>query len=357
MKNIFWIIEITSCKLCSEEEIFVKFSFPKIELHLHLDGSLVLEDTWEMALQQGLVKKEDGFESFRRRMQVPQTCRNLADYLKCFQLADAVLQTPEALERASRSLLLQLSREGIIYAEVRFAPQLHCEKGMTQEQAVQAVLRGVKRAERETQIKAGVLLCAMVTTGKPDVDQQNERTFRLAAEYRKEGVAGVDLAGAETARPMEDFRTLFQLASALSLPFTIHAGEAGGPENVRTAVNFGARRIGHGCSAIRSPAVMDLLKREKVTLEMCPTSNLQTCAVPSLQEHPIRQFAEFGIPVTVNTDDSTCSSTTLDQEYEKVMSLGFTQRDLIKMNCNAARAAFLPEKEKAVLLERLQAWL
>lgn len=333
------------------------YPFPKIELHLHLDGSLVLQDAWEMALQQGLVRQEDGFDSFCRQMQVPQSCRSLPEYLKCFELAKAILQTPEALERAAFSLLLSLSKQGIIYAEMRFAPQLHCEKGMTQEQAVEAVLRGVERAEKQAPVRAGVLLCAMVTTGKPDVDRQNERTFRIAAAYQGRGVVGVDLAGAEGARPMEDFRGLFQLASTLGLPFTIHAGEAGGPENIRLAVEFGAQRIGHGCSAIHSPAVMDLLKKEQITLEMCPTSNLQTCAVSSLAEHPIRRFAEFGIPVTVNTDDSTCSSVTLDEEYDKVMRLGFTQRDIIRMNCNAAKAAFLPKKEKAVLLARLQAWL
>lgn len=335
----------------------MEFSFPKVELHLHLDGSLVLADAWKMAIQQGLVREEDGFQSFCRKMQVPQSCRSLTEYLKCFELADAMLQTADALERAAEQLLIQLSGQGVAYAEVRFAPQLHGEKGLTQEQAVQAVLCGVHRAEQEADIRAGVLLCAMVTTGQPDVDRQNERTFYLAAEYRKEGVVGVDLAGAETARPMEDFRGLFRIARNLDLPFTIHAGEAGGPENVRTAVEFGARRIGHGCSAIRSPAVMDLLKREEVTLEMCPTSNLQTGAVPSLQEHPIRRFAEYGIPVTVNTDDSTCSGTTLDIEYEKVMQLGFTQKDLVRMNCNAAKAAFLPEKEKAALLARLKAWM
>lgn len=338
-------------------EIFMEFPFPKVELHLHLDGSLVLQDAWEMALRQGLVKQEDGFESFRRRMQVPQSCHSLAEYLKCFELADAMLQTADALERAANCLLLQLSKEGVAYAEVRFAPQLHCKNGLSQEQAVQAVLCGVHRAQKETDIQARVLLCAMVTTGQPDVDRQNERTFHIAAEYRDEGVAGVDLAGAETARPMEDFRGLFRIAQNLNLPFTIHAGEAGGPENIRTAVEFGARRIGHGCSAIHSPAVMDLLKRKQITLEMCPTSNLQTGAVSSLREHPIRRFAEYGIPVTVNTDDRTCSGTTLEMEYEKIMSLGFMQKDLVRLNCNAARAAFLPEKEKAALLARLEAWM
>ncbi|WOC33219.1 MULTISPECIES: adenosine deaminase [Caproicibacterium] len=331
-------------------------SFPKVELHLHLDGSLVLEDAWQMALQQGLVRQEDGFESFRRRMQVPSDCRSLSAYLQCFTLADAMLQTAPALERAAYRLLLQLSREGTAYAEIRFAPQLHCQNGLTMEQAVQAVLRGVKKAEKETDILARVLLCAMVITGQPDVDRQNERTFRIAAEYRSEGIAGVDLAGAETARPMEDFRGLFRIAQSLGLPFTIHAGEAGGPENVRLAVEFGARRIGHGCSAIRSPAVMDLLKREQITLEMCPTSNLQTGAVASLEEHPIRRFAEYGIPVTVNTDDRTCSGTTLDREYETIMRLGFRKNDLLRFNCNAAKAAFLPEKEKAALLARVEAW-
>lgn len=334
----------------------MEYSFPKVELHLHLDGSLDLYEAQDLALAQGLMRPEEGIQALRRRMEAPPDCQSLEDYLRCFRLPGELLQSSGALERAAYRLLYNCADEGVAYAEIRFAPQLHLRAGLSQEEAIEAVLRGVQRACAELPIEAGVLLCAMVTGG-PDVDQQNERTFRLAAAYRKSGVAGVDLAGAEGARPMEEFRKLFQMADHLGLPFTIHAGEATGAESIRTAVSFGARRIGHGCSAAQSPSTMELLRRQGVTLEMCPTSNLQTHAVPSLAKHPIRTFYEFGIPVCVSTDNRTVSATTLVKEYEKLQSIGLSLKDLVRFNCNAARAAFLPQNKKDALLARLETWL
>ena len=334
----------------------MKYNFPKVELHLHLDGSLDLYEAQDMALAQGLMRPEEGILALRRRMEVQPDCQSLEEYLRCFRLPGLLLQSAEALERASYRLLCNCVADGVAYAEVRFAPQLHMQAGLKQEDAIEAVLHGMQRACAELPIDAGLLLCAMVTGGE-DVDKQNALTFELAGAYRKSGVVGVDLAGDEGKRPMEDFRPLFQRATHLGIPFTIHAGEASGPETIRTAVSFGAHRIGHGCSAAQSASTMDLLRREGITLEMCPTSNLQTHAVPSLAQHPIRTFYKFGIPVCVSTDNRTVSCTTLEKEYEKLQSIGFSLKDLVYLNCNAVNAAFMPKAKKDALLARLETWL
>ena len=190
----------------------MKYNFPKVELHLHLDGSLDLYEAQDMALAQGLMRPEEGILALRRRMEVQPDCQSLEEYLRCFRLPGLLLQSAEALERASYRLLCNCVADGVAYAEVRFAPQLHMQAGLKQEDAIEAVLHGMQRACAELPIDAGLLLCAMVTGGE-DVDKQNALTFELAGAYRKSGVVGVDLAGAEGKRPMEDFRPLFQRES------------------------------------------------------------------------------------------------------------------------------------------------
>lgn len=314
------------------------------DLHLHLDGSLSIETVKKLAEQTGYDFKG---QDIRACISVEENCRSLPEYLKCFELPGDLLQTKEALELAAGDLVERLAEEGLIYGEIRFAPQLHQKKGLTKAQAIEAVIKGVKEAKEKTGLMTGILLCAMVNGS----DRENEETFELAKAYLGKGVVGLDIAGPEGLVPMDHFTPLFQKAASHGIPFTIHAGECGDWENIKKAVSCGAKRIGHGCAAIESEECMDLLKKEKITLELCVTSNLQTKAVPSIKEHPLKEFYDRGIRVTYNTDNMTVSHTTLEKEAGILKEqMGFTEGDLVRMNRYALEAAFISEAEKEKLI-------
>lgn len=288
-------------------------------------------------------------EEVRRNLYVPPECTSLVEYLERFALPTRVLQTEYALELSARELVTRLAGQGLIYTEIRFAPQLHTRGGLSQKQVVEAVLRGAAQAQKDSpSIRAGILLCALIG------GDGNAQTLDLARTYLGAGVVGADLAGAEGTVPLETYAPLFEQAAKDGLPFTLHAGECGSAENVRRAVELGAKRIGHGCGAAKSESCMALLRREQITVESCVISNLQTRAVPSLAEHPIRTFFDHGIAVTVNTDNMTCSNTTLAREHRVIESaFGFTDAQFLQMDRNAIRGAFLPEAEKEALYRRL----
>ncbi len=314
------------------------------DLHLHLDGSLSAKVVRQLAGQIGYDLEG---QDIRKLISVGENCESLIDYLKCFDLPGRLLQTAEALELAAMDLTQRLAAQGLLLAEIRFAPQLHMKKGLTGQQVVEAVIRGMNRGLGSSSMKAGLLLCAMVN----GPDRENEETFELAASYLGKGVVGVDIAGPEGLVPMSHFEPLFKGAYKNGIPFTIHAGETGNFENIIKAVHYGARRIGHGCAAIQSEVCMDLLKKEKITLEMCVVSNLQTRAVPSIKEHPLKAFYDRGIRVTYNTDNMTVSDTSLEKEAELIRRhMGFLPEDLVQMNRYALEGAFLENAEKEKII-------
>ena len=310
-------------------------SFPKIDLHLHIDGSLSLPCFQTLASNVGLSMTD---AQIRKAVMVSDTCQSLPEYLQCFELPTRLLQTEKALTLSTFDLIRNLEAQGLFYAELRFAPQHYTQQGLTQQQTVAAILKGVDMAKKAGfHIQIGILLC-MLVNGLP---ADNQETAELAVAYKDIGIAGLDLAGPESAVPMSEFESLFHFAYQSGLPFTIHAGECGDYENISRAISFGARRIGHGCAARFSEECMRLLEKEQIILEMCPTSNVQTKAVPTLSEHPIRLFFDRGIAVTVNTDNMTVSNTTLDKEYALLKKqFHFTDQELAKMNQTALRGAF-----------------
>ena len=310
-------------------------NFPKIDLHLHIDGSLSLPCFQTLASNVGLSMTD---AQIRKAVMVSDTCQSLPEYLQCFELPTRLLQTEKALTLSTFDLIRNLEAQGLFYAELRFAPQHYTRQGLTQQQTVAAVLKGVDMAKKAGfHIQIGILLCMLVNGSPAD----NQETAELAVAYKDIGIAGLDLAGPESAVPMSEFQLLFHFAYQSGLPFTIHAGECGDYENISRAISFGTRRIGHGCAARFSEECMRLLEKEQIVLEMCPTSNVQTKAVPTLAEHPIRMFFDRGIAVTVNTDNMTVSNTTLDKEYELLKKqFHFTDQELAKMSQTALRGAF-----------------
>ncbi len=320
-----------------------------IDLHAHLDGCITVDIAKKLAALQQITLPSKNDEELLSLLSVPDTCENLNDFLKCFDLPLSLLQTEEALEEAVYLVLSEMQTDGVIYAELRFAPQFHTQKGMTQETAIQAALRGLKKSP----IPGNLILCCM--RGETN-QQENLETLELARKYLVEdgGVVAIDLAGAEALFPTEDYETLFAKAKEEKVPFTIHAGEAGDAEDVKTAIRMGASRIGHGVRIAGNEEVIQLVKDAGIFLEMCPTSNRQTKAVANMSDYPLKDFLEKGLKVTLNTDDPAIERTTLSREFQYMETLsGLTKEQQKQLLFNSVEAAFTSEKRKKGLHKQL----
>lgn len=315
-----------------------------LELHLHLDGSLRPETVWELAKEQGVELFAKSVGEVKDKMEVPEDCKTLEEYLERFDLPLLVLQRADALERVTFELTEDLAREGVTYAEIRFAPQLSISGGLTQDQVVEAAIRGAKRGMKAyPQIRIGLILCCM----RGDKNEKlNLDTVETARKYLGDVVCAVDIAGAESLFPTELFAPVFARVREYGIPMTIHAGEAAGPDSMRTALSYGTKRIGHGVAAVNDPELIRRLVEEQVTLEICVTSNYHTKVVPSIEEHPIRRLFDAGVRVTVNSDNRTCSRTNLNKELDILRNvLGFREEELERLQEYAWEARFLKEKE------------
>ena len=317
-----------------------------IDLHLHLDGSLSLKSVRDLARMQNIPVEPDD-EKLLKMLQVGPDCKDLNEYLEKFAFPGSLLQKPEAITRAVENLRKELKDQGLLYAEIRFAPQLHLLKGLTQRQVVEAAVEGLK-AEG---VKAELILCCM----RGDRNhEENMETVRLTAEFYGKGVCATDLAGAEALFPNPGFEDLFRLAWELKVPFTIHSGEALGPESVYQALAFGAKRLGHGVRSVEDPALLKRLAEEQVTLELCPTSNLNTNIFASIEDYPLLALMDAGVRVTLNTDNLMVSGVTLQSEWEKVIrTFGLSGDQILTLQKNAAEASFASPKVKQWLLEQV----
>lgn len=304
-----------------------------IDLHLHLDGSLTPGYVIRQAKKQGIELPVWEESELVKYMTAPADCKDLNEYLEKFDLPGSVMQTEDALTDAAQDVCTQMKEQGLKYVEIRFAPQLHTKKGLTQRQVVEAVLRGLLR---DAGFEAKVILCCM---RMKDNGKQNLETIQLASEYLGKGVVAADLAGAEALFPTASFEKVFKAAKLADVPFTIHAGEADGPESIWTALNFGARRIGHGVRCLEDEKLVEYLREKQIPLEVCPTSNFQTRAVKG--EYPLKKMLEKGLCVTLNTDNTTVSGTTLEKEYELAeKQLGLTKEEIETLKRNAEKARF-----------------
>lgn len=316
-----------------------------IDLHLHLDGSLSIASVKKLAALQSIPLPED--DLLHSILSVGPECRDLNEYLEKFDYPLSLLQTSEGIAMSVSNLLEELSVQGLMYAEIRFAPQLHLMKGLSQRQVVEAAIAGLEDAP----IPCGLILCCM---RMPDNKAENLETVRLAKDYLGKGVAAVDLAGAEAVFPTKNFAEEFALARELAVPYTIHAGEADGRDSIYTALEFGTKRIGHGIRAWEDPALLKTLAADSITLECCPTSNLNTQIFQDLREYPIRIMLEEGVRFTVNTDNMTVSNTTLAREWQLLMDhFPLEQSDVIRILLNAVDAAFAPDDLKAELRKKI----
>ena len=316
-----------------------------IDLHLHLDGAITVEIARKLEEKAGIILPEEDTE-LEQKLSVSETCENLNDFLKCFELPLSLLQTEETVEEAVYQVQENIKKDGIVYAEIRFAPQLHCRNGLSQKQIIEASLRGLHKSD----LPCNLILCCM--RGQ-DVKAQNMETIRLAKKYlvKDGGVVAIDLAGAEGLFPTADYKEEFEEAQRLGIPVTIHAGEADGAESVKTALEFGAVRIGHGVRSFEDPGLLQELKRRQTCLEMCPTSNRQTKAIENMEQYPSTDYLKMGICVTINTDDMAISRTTIQKEFSYVEKMyGLTEEQKERLFLNAVQSAFTTDERKKQLI-------
>ena len=280
---------------------------------------------------------------------VDKDCRDLNQYLQKFDLPLKVLQAEDHIEQATYELFEDLAKQNVIYAEVRFAPSLHTQKGLSYERVVESAIKGMNRAKKEFKIEGNLLLCCM--RGE-DNTLSNLTTVATAKKYLNHGVCGLDLAGAEALFPTSEFADIFKVAKEQNIPFTIHAGEAAGPESIKNALKMGAKRIGHGVRCLEDPKLVGELIEKEIPLEICPISNLQTKATG--EHHPIEELYKKGIKVSINPDNDTVSNTNIIEEYKWVIEhTNLTIDDIANMNKSAIRGAFISPQEKSKLISKI----
>lgn len=329
--------------------------FPKLDLHLHLDGSVPPETLFQLAKEQGVPVPGETLAGYLEYIRRCAQCGSVNEYLKMFDLPVAVMQDGNSLTRVTRELICLLYRQNLAYAEIRFAPQLHTRKGLSQAGAVEAVLAGREQGLKECPgFDVGILCCMMCIGPETANWKENAETVEVTRAYLDRGVVGLDLAGAEGIVPLKNFAPLFQRAAELGIPCTCHAGDSQGPDTVRDAMDFGARRIGHGHHIYDDSELVRRAIREGITIEVCPTSNIQCMTQPSYGQHPAKKLLDMGLNVTINTDNMTFAGVDLEAEYGHCLGeMGFTPEDLVKMSENSVRAAFLSEEKRLALLSLL----
>jgi adenosine deaminase len=324
---------------------------PKAELHCHLDGSVRPETMLDLGAEVGKPMPAADVESLRSYMRVDDA-RNLEDYLERFAITLSVMQTESALERIAYELAEDSARDGVRYIEVRYAPVLNVREGLSLEQAVEAPLRGLARAEAALGIKGRVIVTA-IRNMAPSVSQE---LAELAVAYRHRGVVGFDLAGGEAGHPAKAHRAAFEYARSHDLSCTCHAGEGDGPDSVRQAVHMcGAHRVGHATRLIEDASLTDYCNDHRIALEICLTSNVQTHAVDSYASHPFREYFNRGLNVVLNTDNRLMSGVSLTDEYvHAANSLQFGFDELARVAVNGFESCFLPHEERMLLVTEVE---
>lgn len=324
--------------------------WPKVELHVHLDGALRPATMLELARAQGIRLPADSPDALAKAMLV-KDAKSLEEYLDKYQVTLSVLQSAAALERVAYEFVVDVAAEHVRYVEVRYSPLLH-RPALTLAQAIEAPLAGIRRAEAETGTKVGLIVCGIRT--RPAAESLE--LAHVAAEYRSAGVIAFDLAGAERGHPAREHRAAFEYAAAHGMACTCHAGEGDGPHSIHEALHdCGAQRIGHGTRLEEDPALLEEVVERKIPLEMCLTSNVHTHAVASVAEHPFKRYLQRGVTVTLNTDGRLTDGITLTDEYYLAhAALGLSRDELARVVLNACESAFLPDYEKVALVSRVQ---
>ena len=326
-------------------------ALPKVDLHRHLEGSLRLQTLADIAQEHGIDLPSYAIDDLRPFATVSGDKPDFQRFLTKFQFLRRFYPTQKAVERVAYEAVQDAADDNVRYLELRFNPAaLARGQGFPLDAVVGWVCDAVARAQADRDI----LVNLIVQVGR-DEDLETARELAdLAAAHQDRGIVGLDLAGDEEQYPAGPFAAIFRAARQRGLHVTIHAGEAGGPENVEEAVEqLGAERVGHGVRSVEEPRVVELLREKGVTLEVCPTSNIQTGVVERIWDHPLPDLMAMGVPVSINTDDPSISDTTLSDEYQIAISaMRLTLDDVKASIVRAAEASFQPEEER----RQMAAW-
>ena len=324
---------------------------PKTDLHVHMDGSLRPSTLLELADEVGFdlpAKDEEGVKSLT---QVRGMERSLGLYLGAFKYTVPVMQTAAALDRIAYELAIDAAEENVRLLEVRYSPLLHRERGLSTFEIIEAVDNGLNRAERETGIICGQILCG-IRSMTPEKSLELAQAVLL---YRDKGIVAFDLAGEEKDYPAKQHREAFYFILNHNLNTTLHAGEAFGPESISQALHYcGTHRIGHGTRLFEDEGLMGYVNDHRIPLEICLLSNVHTGAVSELSNHPFRKYLDLGLRVTLNTDNRLISATTMTREYEAaVETFGLSVGEVHEIVLNGFKSAFLPHARKVELVRQV----
>ena len=323
----------------------------KIDLHLHLDGSLNIMWAYKKAIQRNVVEKNTTFEEFYDLL-FSNNGFHSAQSIRKFELVCDLLQDYEDLEDASYDLARRMNDLGIIYTEIRFASQQHCKKGLSQYEALKAVIDGANRAMNKYPIKVGIINCLMHKGDSASFNyKENMETIEVTEQLIGKGAVGLDLAGFENNCDYNEYAPLFKIAKKKGIPFTMHAGEMGIGEHILDALKMEPDRIGHGINCIQDERYIRALYERQIPLEVCVSSNVKVDR--NYASHPIREMIERGLKVTINTDNMIFSRTDTVNEHNQLRMIGLDDETLMKCTMNALDAAFCDEKTKQELKDKI----
>ncbi len=337
---------------------------PKVLLHDHLDGGLRPQTIIDLAPGAGHHLPTEDAESLRRWFEESANSGSLERYLETFDHTVAVMQSAENLRRVAEECVEDLAADGVVYAEVRYAPEQHLQGGLSLDQVVEAVQAGFEAGEQRAREAGRAIVVRQLLTAMRHQARSRE-IAELVVRYRDQGVLGFDIAGAEAGFPPTRHLDAFEYLQRENAHFTIHAGEAFGLPSIWQAIQWcGADRLGHGVRIIDDITVDEdgvahlgrlasYVRDKRIPLEMCPTSNLQTGAAASVADHPIGLLKELGFRVTVNTDNRLMSGTSMtDEMFALVEAFGYTMRDLRWFTINAMKSAFLPFDQRLEIINQ-----
>jgi adenosine deaminase len=330
-------------------------ALPKVNLHSHLEGSIRPLTLWDLADQQG-IPLEASRETVQDLLQVTGEETSLVDYLKKISITYPVLKNAAALRQVAFEAAEDAARDGVIYLELRFGAATHANPALPLEKVIESVLQGLRQAESKYPITCRLIIAAL-RHRDPEV---NLLLAHSAIQFHSYGVVGFDLAGDELHFPAELHKAAIQVARNGGLGITVHAGEAAGAENVVYAIKeLGAQRIGHGVNSINSPRALELLLAHGVLLEICPTSNVHTNAVPAIDQHPVRRLFDLGISISIGDDDPVTSRTRVSNELTLLQEqFAFERVELAAIQQMGMRAAFLDDSNarERLLATLTEAW-
>lgn len=311
---------------------------PKTDLHCHLDGSLRPETILEIMYKENIPLQNRELYNFQKEVKVLGKCTSLKEYLNKFNLPIQVMQKKEYIYRVTVELLEDALKQNIKYMEIRFAPFNHLKGGLTLEQVIDTVLSAIDYGRNTLHIMSNLILCIL----RQDPVEKGIEIVNTAKKYTNKGVVAIDLAGNELDFPPEIHKEAFNLAKEYGIHRTVHAGETGIAENIMKSLNtLSAERIGHGTYAYKDEKILNYLKENRIPLEVCITSNVNTSAVDSYEEHPIKKYLDKGLIITVNTDNTTVSNTNIIQELQYLIKYqNFDFNDICKVVKNGIESSF-----------------